>query len=156
MSWCWAALPALAVGPAGCATTQVKWTPFEKDSAVVYYYDTGSIRHYADGRVKATILEDHAGPVLDRRTGQDYVSVQQTWQFNCTAKTVSRLSVVQFSGPKGTGANLSETSDPYLSIYADPQTLQAHSRETPEDAPASGENIAPRSPEEAMFKTLCG
>jgi hypothetical protein len=149
---CLLGLPALLGGLSGCST-QVKWTPFLSLSEVTWYYDERSIRHYTGGLVRVLVLEDHRQSVLDRRSGQDYTSARQFWEFNCTTKSLSRLSVVQFSGHGGTGADLSAIVDTDRPQLADPQSLSAgfHQQEV-----ARQESIASGSAEAVLAGTLCG
>jgi len=151
-TWAWAlALPLAAAVLAGCSTA-VKWTPFRKQSDATWFYDTGSIRRLADRKVSVVILEDHLQPVLDRRSGQDYTSLRQTWQFDCNAPELSRQSTVEFSGHAGTGANLSDTSDTQRIALADPQSLRGGYHD---EEPVRWEKIVPGSAESAMRETLC-
>lgn len=150
---CFIVLPVAVAGSAGCSSRPT-WTPFFEGDGVTYSYDTGSIRRFVGGTARISILEDHAAPVIDRISGQDYTSATQHWELSCNAKTLSRLSVVEFSGPRGTGTNLSDTSD-LLNVYADPQTLQGRSREDEPVKKQAREQILPGSPEAALLEILC-
>jgi hypothetical protein len=128
----------------------VKWTQFVDAGDVGYFYGAGTMRRFDNGKIRVDVLEDHPAPVIDRRSGQDFVSAKRFWELDCNLKTVVHLSVAEFSGHQGSGVNLTDTTDG--KVYADPQTL--HDRGHEEDS-ASVDNIAPGSPEASLLGLLC-
>ncbi len=134
----------------GCAGAP-HWTAFDDRGNVSYAYDTGSVRRFSGGRARVRILEDHTASVIDRRTGQDYISSQQLWEFNCPAQTIARLEMVEYSGHKGTGTNLSSADSAKISL-GDPQSLSRGDRD---EAQARPESVVTGTPEAAMQKIMC-
>jgi len=147
-----AALAATAL-EAGCAASP-DWVPFFEGPSVTWSYDPASLRQPAKGRARVLVLENHPRRVIDRRTGQDYLSARHTWEFTCENRTMSRFSVIQYGGAMGSGANLSDPSASGKIAYADPQTLSSLRDE--EDRPVRIERVLPGGAEDAMLQRLCG